>query len=66
MDVGFRFDGFWTLLFAPDQIFLSGYTLFSHLIENISAVTRDFQQCDMLTKVDSDEPVQPLFKLRNS
>ena len=30
------------------------------------AVTRDFQQCGILTSVDSDEPVQPLFKLRNS
>ena len=29
------------------------------------AVTRDFQQCGNLTSVDSDEPVQPLFKLRN-
>ena len=27
---------------------------------------RDFQQCGILTSVDSDEPVQPLFKLRNS
>ena len=29
------------------------------------AVTRDFQQCGILTSVDSDEPVQPPFKLRN-
>ena len=27
---------------------------------------RDFQQCGILTSVDSDEPVQPPFKLRNS
>ena len=27
---------------------------------------RDFQQCGILTRVDSDEPVQPSFKLRNS
>ena len=26
----------------------------------------DFQQCDILTSVDSDEPVQPPVKLRNS
>ena len=26
----------------------------------------DFQQCGILTSVDSDEPVQPSFKLRNS
>ena len=32
----------------------------------IWAVTGDFQQCDILTSVDSDEPVQPPFKLRNS
>ena len=30
------------------------------------AVTRDFQQCGILTRVDSDKPVQPFFKLRNS
>ena len=30
------------------------------------AVTCDFQQCDILTSVDSDEPVQLLVKLRNS
>ena len=28
--------------------------------------TCDFQQCCILTSVDSDEPVQPHFKLRNS
>ena len=32
----------------------------------IWAVTCDFQQCGILTSVDSDEPVQPPFKLRNS
>ena len=32
----------------------------------IPAVKRDFQQCGILTSVDSDEPVQPPFKLRNS
>ena len=30
------------------------------------AVARDFQQCGVLTSVDSDEPLQPPFKLRNS
>ena len=29
-------------------------------------VTCDFQQCGILTSVDSDEPLQPPFKLRNS
>ena len=27
---------------------------------------RDFQQCGILISVDSDKPVQPPFKLRNS
>ena len=30
------------------------------------AVTCDFQQCGILTSVDSDEPVQSPVKLRNS
>ena len=30
------------------------------------SMTCDFQQCGILTSVDSDEPVQPPFKLRNS
>ena len=34
--------------------------------KNHLAATFDFQQCDILTSVDSDEPVQPPFKLRNS
>ena len=29
-------------------------------------MTCDFQQCGILTSVDSDEPVQPPFKLINS
>ena len=33
---------------------------------NIWAVTCDFQQCGILTSVDSEEPLQPSFKLRNS
>ena len=33
---------------------------------NILAVTFDFQQCGILTSVESDEPVQSPFKLRNS
>ena len=32
----------------------------------IIAVTCDFEQCGILTSVDSDELVQPPFKLRNS
>ena len=39
----------------------------AHRSENniICAVTRVFQQCGISTSVDSDEPVQPHFKLRN-
>ena len=33
---------------------------------NLWASARDFQQFDILTSVDSDGPVQPPFKLRNS
>ena len=36
------------------------------LSETILAATCDFQQCGILTSVDSDEPVQPSFKLKNS
>ena len=32
----------------------------------IWAMTYDFQQCSILKSVDSDEPVEPPFKLRNS
>ena len=36
------------------------------LVHFIRAVTRDFQQCGILTNVDSDEHVMPPFKLRSS
>ena len=32
----------------------------------VRALTCDFQQCGILTRVDSDEPVQSPVKLRNS
>ena len=32
----------------------------------LCAMACDFQQCGILTNVDSDEPVQPPLKLRNS
>ena len=35
-------------------------------LKHIWAATCDFQQCRILTSVDSDEPVQSPFKLRNS
>ena len=39
-------------------------------IKNIKYITKlamacDFQQCGILTSVDSDEPMQPPLKLRN-
>ena len=33
---------------------------------DICAPTYDFQQCGISTSVDTDEPVRPPFKLRNS
>ena len=36
------------------------------LVTLIWAAPCDFQQCVILTSIDSDEPVQPHFKLRNS
>ena len=35
-------------------------------LDGIWAATRDFQQCGILTSVDSDVPVQPPVKHRNS
>ena len=35
-------------------------------IQKNGAATCDLKQCDILTSVDSDEPVQPPVKLRNS
>ena len=35
-------------------------------LEHILAVTCNFQQCGILTCVDSDQPVPPLFKFRDS
>ena len=42
------------------------YNRKENVVKHIWAVTRDFKQCGILTSVDSDEPVQPPFKLRNS
>ena len=36
------------------------------LLQHNWADTCDFQQCGIFTSVDSDEPVQPPFKLWNS
>ena len=37
-----------------------------HDVETVFEPRRDFQQCGILTSVDSAEPVQPPFMLRNS
>ena len=49
----------WVLLCFSQQFFRQNIIF-------IWAVTCDFQQCGILTCVDSDKPVQPPFKLRNS
>ena len=52
------------------QIKLTGYSHRTPCKQTICPFTypwhpeRDFQQCGILTSVDSDEPEQPLFKLR--
>ena len=50
--------------------FFSTYLWFKKVIRHwqkyITEPRRDFQQCGILTSVDSVKPVQPLVKLRNS
>ena len=43
-------------------------TFYTHLFLLLTSksILYEFQQCGILTSVDSDEPVQPPFKLRNS
>ena len=36
------------------------------IVSIIEPRTCDFQQCGILTSVDTDDPVQPTYKLRNS
>ena len=38
----------------------------AYLMHRLKAATCDVQQCGILKSVDSDEPVQPPFKLTNS
>ena len=38
----------------------------NYCLYSINRLDCDLQQCGILTSVDSDEPVQPPFKLRNS
>ena len=47
---------------------LSEYLLLSNVICTKSHVLANmsFQQCGIMTSVDSDEPAYPLFKLRHS
>ena len=46
--------------------FCSGTTVAICVTLLLSEPRRDFQQCGILTSVDSDETVPPRFKLRNS
>ena len=51
---------------ALQQIcWLPDYCFLAEFLKHIRAMTRDFQQCGILTSVDSDEPMQPPVKLRN-
>ena len=67
---GFSYERVFTL--APPLIahadVSSGTRGLNYVLTNslIWAVTCDFQQCGILTSVDSYEPVQPTFELRNS
>ena len=54
---------YWPRL-TPRSFFLVHIT--SYTFTDIWASARDFQQFDIMTSVDSDEPVHPPFKLRNS
>ena len=59
----------WKTLHAETNIFkqsTKNYYNTDMKVHNNWAVTHDFQQCGILTSVDSEEPVQPPFKLRNS
>ena len=48
--------------------YFNSFPTFSHLFTYFESLymSRDFQQCGILTSVDSGEPVQPPFKLRIS
>ena len=48
----------------PNKSFLTEFSVQKRIY--IWALSCDFQQCGILTSVDSDEPVQLPFKLRNS
>ena len=46
------------------RVYLATFSVNS--MPGIGAVICDFQQCGVLTSVDSDHPSQPPFKLKNS
>ena len=54
------------VLMEDIEIYIIGYLNRDLLNNQNLATTCDFQQCGILTSVDSDKPVQPAFKLRNS
>ena len=54
------------LIVSRVLLFVLFFSFLECIQQNNRAVTRDFQQCGILIRVDSDKPVQPPFKLRNS
>ena len=57
-----------TLVNTSGRVLFSSPAMFILTLCNLGnrAATCNFQHCGILTNVDSDEPVQPHFKLRNS
>ena len=49
-----------------ENIYILEHCIAFHVIIDNWAMTCDFQQYGILTSVDSDEPVQPPYQLRNS
>ena len=50
---------------SVNKVDLSAIGIIQRMLKKI-AMTCDFQQCAILTSEDSDDPVQPPVKLRNS
>ena len=55
-----------TVWIAAASSRIDKFTSWSSKMSQNIIVTCDLQQCGILTNVDSDKPVQPPFKLRNS
>ena len=52
--------------FGSYSLAFSTYSLYNEFPLKILMKICDFQQCGILTSVDTDEATQPPFKLRNS